>query len=158
MRFNGKRQTWPDVRNRHPKLGLAIDSAERLLLVGGLGDPSSQLGRIDIYDGDGRLLRALSLREFIHDLEDLSRMFSKFSNFPWVSTIGYLDESGEVIVGVCEKIWAPLKISNLEVAVTDTIDSAIEGSPYALGYSGTPRLGEPRQPALGMSVMVSTSR
>ncbi|NBF41851.1 MAG: hypothetical protein GVY14_15685 [Spirochaetes bacterium] len=131
VRLNGRRRTWPDVRNRHPKLGLAVHSVERLLLIGGLGDPGTELGRIDVYDGGGRLLRALSLGDVIPDLDGLSRAFSDLSNFPRVST--------------------------LEVEVTESIDSDIEGSLYAPYYKGASRDGEPRQAASAMSVMVATS-
>lgn len=157
MRLNGRRRTWPDVRNRHPKLGLAVDSVERLLLIGGLGDPGSELGRIDVYDRDGRLLRAFVLSEIIPDLEGLSSAFTHLPNFPWVSTLGYLETSGEAIIGVCEKMWVRLDVSTLEVEVTESIDSDIEVSLYAPDYKGASRKGEPSQRMAAMSVMVSTS-
>ncbi|MCF7938973.1 MAG: hypothetical protein K9L68_10295 [Spirochaetales bacterium] len=59
-------------------------------MIGGLGDPASGVGRIDVYYEDGRLLREFSLIDEIPNLEDMSRSFSQFPNLPWVSKLGFV--------------------------------------------------------------------
>lgn len=61
-------------------------SSERLIAIGGLGDSGSDLGEIIFYKLNGEKVN-IKLRESIPNLEELSRAYRDFSNFPWISGI-----------------------------------------------------------------------
>ncbi len=113
--FKNDKIQWPDsIMN--VEYVFSDPSLERLITIGGLGDSGASLGNVTFYKFTGEKVE-IELKEFIPNLEDLSRAIRDFSNFPWISGIDL--NSKELNIWVCNKVMAKINLKDLKVVVSE---------------------------------------
>lgn len=103
----------------NPKYVLTDPSSCRIISIGGLGDPGSDLGVVEIYQTSGEKV-TINLKDSIEGLESLSREYGMFSNFPWLTAIDL--DSKEMRFWVCDKVLATLNLSDFVVSIDRKAD------------------------------------
>ena len=102
----GVKHTWPE-RLLPPSEMLISAPAKKVVYIGGLGDPGMSLGRIDLYDFEGKKLASFDLHNDIPDLEALSKtMQEDMGNFPWVAGATLSADGNVANVDVCKSFVA----------------------------------------------------
>ena len=105
--------TWPDLGEfKHPNKVIFFTEIKRVVFLGGLGDPGSDLGVIGVFDETGKLLKKFNAKDVIANLEKLSEEFSQMMpNFPWIAGVETKNEM--LNIDVCNKKLLSLNVKEL---------------------------------------------
>ena len=94
---------WKD-KISYPSKTIINTSNNKVYLLGGIGDPSSELGVILIYHFDGSLVNKLNAKEVVPNLEDLSRNYGGMGNFPWIDSVTLNKEKNTLSINICGQL------------------------------------------------------
>lgn len=75
---------WSDLQYRHPKQVEFFPALDKVVFLGGLGDPGMRMGEIGIFAKTGELLTALNAQSVVNNLEAIVRKNRRKTNFPWI--------------------------------------------------------------------------
>jgi hypothetical protein len=94
---------WKD-KISYPSKTIISTIYNKVYLLGGIGDPSSELGVILIYNFDGSLVNKLNVNEVVPNLEDLSRNYGGKGNFPWIHSVTLNKEKNSLSINICGQL------------------------------------------------------
>lgn len=118
LKWSKENYQWPVIENAHPKLVLFNAPEKQLILIGGLGDPGMELGKVYVYSLEGLLIKLIDLEKEIPELKNLSSEWRVLHNFPWLAAF-LLDKNGEnVFFWICRQIKASINLKDFS-AVTE---------------------------------------
>jgi hypothetical protein len=86
-----------------------------LFTVGDLGDSGTGLGVVIFYTSGGNATPIL-LRDYINNLEEISKGYRDGFNFPWITAIGIRDDS--LLIWVCDAVLAEISLLDFKVKIT----------------------------------------
>ena len=97
---------------------VAISETQGIVfLLGGFGDSGSALGRVDIYDLQGKQVKQLDLNKQVPNLKELSTEYRELTNFPWIASLDFSDDQKVLSVNVCNK-------TQVEISTTGEVKKA----------------------------------
>ena len=91
-------------------------TSARLFTVGGLGDAGSDLGVVVFYNYEG-IKTTIQIKDILPNLEDLSRAYRDFSNFPWISALDITEK--ELLIWVCDKVLVKITFKDLKSEIVN---------------------------------------
>ena len=125
--------TWPDLgEHKHPKKVVFFPNLKRLVFLGGLGDPGTDLGVIAIFSEEGELLKEFNAESVLPNIRDLSQEFSPLPNFPWIA--GLKADGDNLLIDVCETKMLSLNVKDMLISevprkggkISETLGSPVD--------------------------------
>ncbi len=106
---------WKDFEGeKHPARVLFFPEIEKIVFLGGLGDPGVDLGQISITDFSGKILKVLNAKDSITNLEDMVREFRRKPNFPWMTGL-LIKEKNTLVVDICNQERIELNVEKMSL-------------------------------------------
>ncbi|MCB9557487.1 MAG: hypothetical protein H6707_15375 [Deltaproteobacteria bacterium] len=108
---NGQPKRWPKIEQIPTTIRISARH-RRVVFLGGYGDGCNALGRIAVYDFDGKLRGKLDLRKRIPDLASVSRSFTRICcPCRWVAAAQLIEPRGELSIDVCNRYHVRLRLT-----------------------------------------------
>lgn len=122
LKWDEKKYMWPEIPNSHPEKVLFNEPRMQIILIGGLGNPGSNLGDIYIHELSGALVCHIRLSKQIPHLESLSRQWRDSTNFPWVAAVKQEPSGDQLNLWVCEQIKVTIDLKTFLVSTAPSTD------------------------------------
>ncbi len=108
---------WPEIPNARSKLIVFNQAKEQVVFLGGLGDPGLGLGRVSVHELTGAVLAQIELSKRLPDWGQLSRKWSKLSNFPWIAAYRLGELGSALSIWVCKAYAAVIDLNDFTMSL-----------------------------------------
>jgi hypothetical protein len=113
----GKTYTWPKPFALPATVIISVP-AQRVVALGGYGNACGKLGKIAIYDFQGKRLKEFDLGRRLANLDTLSRAYTKICcPCRWIHKLSLTKDGSTLRVNVCKKHLVSLALTSLRLSV-----------------------------------------
>ena len=102
----------------NPKYIFNSSFDDKIISVGGYGDPGISLGEILVINTNGNI-KKIDLKENYKSLESLSDKYSRFPNYPWLTSINFTHTNIEL--WACNKILFQINLETFDIKIIENV-------------------------------------